>query len=75
LWFAGHSDEGLADAPLMTGPSVSLTVTLNVQEALLPAASVAVQVTVVVPTGKNDPEGGLQFATTPGQLSLAVAGE
>ena len=56
----------------MTGPSVSLTVTLNVQETVLPAASVAVQVTVDVPTGKNDPEGGLQLVTTPGQLSLAV---
>ena len=34
--------------------------------------SVAVQVTVVVPTGKQDPEGGLHATVTPGQLSLAV---
>ena len=35
-------------------------------------ASVAVHVTVVVPTGKQDPDGGLQTTVTPGQLSLAV---
>jgi hypothetical protein len=46
--------------------------TLNVQVAILPEASVAVQVTVVVPTGKVEPDGGLQTAVTPGQLSVAV---
>jgi len=34
-------------------------VTVKVQEALLPAASLAVQVTVVVPSGKFEPEAGL----------------
>lgn len=48
------------------------TETVKLQVAVLPAASVAVQVTVVVPTGKHDPEGGLQTTPTPGQLSLAV---
>ena len=48
------------------------TVTVKVQVAVLPEASVAVQVTVVVPAGKQLPEGGLQTTTTPGQLSLAV---
>ena len=48
------------------------TVTVKVQVAVLPDASVAVQVTVVVPTGKQDPDGGLQRTVTPGQLSLAV---
>jgi hypothetical protein len=43
---------------------VSLTVTLKLHEAVLPAASVAVQVTVVVPTGKTEPDGGLQTMTT-----------
>lgn len=41
---------------------------------MLPDASVAVQVTVVVPTGRIDPEGGLQTVVTPGQLSEAVGG-
>src|SRR3989442_1096698 len=30
------------------------------------------QVTVVVPTGKVDPDGGEQLVVTPGQLSVAV---
>lgn len=37
------------------------------------AASFAIHVTVVVPFGKTDPEGGLQVTVTPGQLSVAVA--
>jgi hypothetical protein len=41
---------------VIVGGCVSLTVTVNVQ--LGPA--VVVQVTVVVPTGKNDPEAGEQ---------------
>ncbi len=41
---------------VIVGGWVSFTVTVNVQ--LGPA--VAVQVTVVVPTGKNEPEAGLQ---------------
>ena len=35
-------------------------------------ASFAVQVTVVVPTGKQVPEGGLQVNVAPGQLSFTV---
>jgi len=54
--------------------ATSVTVTLNMQLAVLPEPSVAVQVTGVVPTGKFEPEGGLQFVVTPGQLSLAVGG-
>ena len=50
------------------------SVTLKLQEAVLPEASVAVHVTVVVPTGKVEPDGGTQAAVTPGQLSLAVGG-
>jgi hypothetical protein len=48
------------------------SVTLKLQEAVLPEASVAVHVTVVVPTGKVEPDGGVQAVVTPGQLSLAV---
>src|ERR1700741_1788936 len=45
---------------------------VKLQVAVLPDASVAVQVTVVTPTGKQLPEGGLHTTTTPGQLSDAV---
>jgi hypothetical protein len=50
------------------------TVTVKVQLAVLPDSSVAMQVTVVVPTGKVEPEGGVQAADTLGQLSEAVGG-
>jgi len=53
---------------------VSKTVNENEQVAVLPAVSVAVHVTVVDPTGKHEPAGGLQTTTTPGQLSDAVGG-
>ena len=42
----------------ITGFSVSLTVTVNEQVAMFPAASVAVQWTVVVPLEKVEPDGG-----------------
>jgi hypothetical protein len=48
------------------------TVTEKLQVAVLPDASVAVQVTVVVPTGRIEPLGGLHTVVTPGQLSDAV---
>jgi hypothetical protein len=48
------------------------TVTGNVHCAVLFDASVAVHVTVVVPTGKVAPEGGLHATVTPGQLSVAA---
>ena len=44
---------------------------VNEQVAVLPAASVAVEVTVVVPTGKRLPDAGTLATVTPGQLSLA----
>ena len=48
------------------------TATVNEHDAVFPAASVAVQVTVVVPTGKVEPDGGLQFTVT-AQLLWSVA--
>ena len=57
---------------VITGASVSLTVTINVQVSALPAGSVAIQVTVVVPTGNAEPEGGLQDIEASEQLSVAV---
>ena len=56
------------------GFSVSITVTVKLQLALFPTASVAVQMTVVTPLKKVVPDGGekVRFAT-PEQLSVAVA--
>lgn len=48
------------------------TLTVKLQLAVLPDVSVAVQVTVVVPAGKVEPDGGLQTAVAPGQLSKTV---
>jgi hypothetical protein len=58
----------------MTGACVSLTVTEDVQVAVLELASVAVHAVVVVPRGKNDPLGGAHATVTPGQLSEAPGG-
>jgi hypothetical protein len=59
---------------VIVGGCVSLTVTVKLQEPVLFELSVAVQVTVVVPLGKVEPERGLQTGVpTPGQLSVAVA--
>jgi hypothetical protein len=61
---------------VIVGGCVSLTVTVNEQAEVLLLASVAVQVTVVVPFGNVAPEAGLQAGVpTPGQLSVAVAFE
>ena len=55
----------------ITGFSPSVTVTSNEQLTELPAASVAVEVTVVVPTAKNEPLAG-EETTFAEQLSVAV---
>jgi len=52
---------------------VSFTVTVNWHEAVFIDASVAVQVTVVVPTGNNEPENGTQPKADREQLSEAEA--
>ena len=54
------------------GACVSLTVTVNEHEAVFIDASVVVQVTVVVPTGKVDPDAGEHTVDAPGQLSTAA---
>lgn len=61
--FVGH---------VIDGACVSLTVTEKEHVAVFIDASVAVHVTVVVPTGKVEPEAGTQTAVAPGQLSEAV---
>src|SRR5204862_36871 len=58
---------------LATGFSSSLTVTVKAQVVVLPLASMAVQLTVVVPSGNIEPLAGLQLMLEPGQLSLALA--
>jgi len=63
--FAGHVSEGAC---------VSLTVTVKEQLAEFLAASLTVQLTVVEPFGKVEPDGGVQTGEpVPGQLSDAVA--
>ena len=50
-----------------------LTVTVKLQTAVLPEASLAVQVTVVVPHGKVLPEGGTQLKLARPHASVALA--
>ena len=57
---------------VITGGSLSLTVTVKLQLAVFPATSVAVQLTGVVPFGKLEPEDGEQEAVATEQLSAAV---
>ena len=53
----------------------SVIVTVPVEVELFPAESVAVQVIVVVPKGKTEPEAGTQVtATGPSTSSVAVGG-
>jgi len=62
VMFAGHVKE-----------HSGFTVTVNVQAFVFIDESVAVQVTVVVPTTKLEPEGGAQLAVgAGGQLSVGV---
>ena len=61
------------DGQVIEGGCESVTVTVNVQLAMLPEESVTVQVTVVAPLGKNEPDAGVhEGVPTPVQLSLAV---
>jgi hypothetical protein len=58
---------------VIEGAMLSTTVTVKLAEEVLFAASATVQLTVVVPFGKLDPEAGVQTgAPTPGQLSLTT---
>src|SRR5437016_3162391 len=73
LWSGDHR-MGVATVHVTAGAWQSFIVTRKEQLAGLPAASWTEQVTVVAPTGKNDPDGGLQTgAIAPVQLSVAVA--
>src|SRR5579859_3507379 len=58
---------------VIVGACLSSTTTKKAQELVLPAASVATQLTILVPFGNTAPDGGLQTKLTPGLLSVAVA--
>ena len=55
---------------MIVGGCVSLTVTVKVH--VEPPAPAAVHVTVVVPTGKNEPDGGVQVIVP--QVPVDVGG-
>jgi hypothetical protein len=54
---------------VITGSSLSVTVTVKLQRLVLPLASVATQVTVVVPIAKRVPKAGEHTSVGPPQLS------
>jgi hypothetical protein len=57
---------------ITAGGCVSFTVTVKEQFAVLPAASITLQLTFVAPSGNTEPDTGLHIgALTPGQLSAA----
>ncbi|MCG3150537.1 MAG: hypothetical protein PCFJNLEI_04023 [Verrucomicrobiae bacterium] len=56
----------------IVGASRSSTVTVKLQEFVLPAASVTVLVTMLVPLAKVEPLGGTLTTVAPGQLSPTV---
>ena len=58
---------------LIAGGCASTTVTENEHDEELLDASLTVQLTVVVPFGNTEPDGGVHDGVpTPGQLSVAV---
>jgi hypothetical protein len=65
-----------AGTPEKTGGVVSVKLTVTVNDAVprFPCASVALQVTVVVPTGNKAPDAGMQLVGNwPSTLSTALA--
>lgn len=58
--------------PLSSTIARSNVLTVKLHDAVFPAESVAVQVTVVTPAGKTDPEAGLHTMLDTAQLSDAV---
>src|SRR5205823_694390 len=64
---------GVSTRLLIDGASLSATVTTSGQVAVLPAASVASVITVVVPSGNADPDAGVEtIFTLDEQVSVAV---
>jgi hypothetical protein len=72
LPFGGQSTFGCAATFCIVGGSQSRTAILKLHVSTgRPDKSDAVQITVVVPTGKKEPEGGLQVMINPAQLEEA----
>src|SRR6516164_5874306 len=69
LHWPGSAATTMFPGQLMVGASVSCTVTVKVQELVLPLLSVAKLVTVVMPTGKAEPLGGTVTRLVTPQLS------
>jgi len=65
----------IAEGHAIVGLLLSVTATVNVQEDVLPAPSVAVKVTVVFPTVTEAPAAGLCDKDTLTQLSFFVASD
>jgi len=63
----------MLDGQVITGGIVSTIVTVKLHWFVFPPMSVAVQVTVLRPTGKIAPLGGAQLTLTPAQLSPVLA--
>ena len=61
----------MSSGQFITGSSLSITFTLNEQSEVFPDASVATELTVVVPTGKKLPEDGFE-TTVEEQLSEEI---
>jgi hypothetical protein len=59
---------------VIAGAVVSTTVILNVHAEWLPPVSVAVQVTVVVPSAKVFPDGGTHTTVGCGSVSSVAVG-
>ena len=59
---------------MITFASGPPTLTRNEQPDLFPTTSVAIQVTVVTPSGKLVPEAGEHTTITPGVLSVTAGG-
>ena len=74
LQLSASLDTVMSSTVLMVGASSSVTVMVKVAVLELELASVAVKVTVVVPTGKVEPLGCEEVNVPPSQLS-AVKGE
>ena len=51
---------------------MSLTVTVKLQVSAFPALSSAMQITIEFPTGKEEPEGGVQLTVAGEQFSTTV---
>src|SRR2546423_5058416 len=67
-------DKGEVVVPSVIRPVITkFTVTLKEPVAVLPDVSVAVQLTVVVPCAKFDPDAGVQTVELTPTLSVAVA--